>query len=222
MLATALTLCICVLVLCNHQFTYRADIVMLILIILGYFVIGGVFFGGIIGLYIFYTIPILVNVFLTVLTLVPLCGRACGCNMCVRTIRTKESYRKALKEVLPLIILPLPPFVPYLILVIGSLFYSLNLYFKIAFLVSSTLGLIATLAFALHLCFIGKTKLCKQRGRMKTPQVDYGTVNLPHTCHTTVHVEGEGIMSETCNTEHLYVSEGEEDTQYLLQKNNQQ
>ena len=186
--------------------------------------------GGVSGVIIFYggiginliAIPILVNVFLTLLVLVPLCGRACGYNMCVKTIRTKESHRKALKELLPLFILPLPPFVPYLILMIGNILYSSNLHIKIALLVTSTLGLIATLAFGLHLCFIGKTKLCKQRGRMKTPQVDYGTVNQPHTHHTTEYVEGEGIMSESCNTEHPYVSEGEEDSRYLLQKNNKQ
>ena len=229
-LATTISLSICVLVLCNHQFTYRADIVMPILIILGYFVIGGVYAAICylahsceIPIIIFYTILILVNVFLTVLTLVPLCGRACGCNMCVRKIRTKESYRKALKEVLPLMILPLPSFVPYLIVVIGIILHIIsNLFLKIALLASGALGLIAALAFALHLCFIGKTKLCKQRGRKTTPQADYGTVNLPHTRHTTVYVEGEGIMSETCVTEHPYVSEGEEDTRYLLQKNNQQ
>ena len=37
----------------------------------------------------------------------------------------------------------------------------------------------------------------------------------------SVYTMGEG-MSETCNTEYPYVSEGEEDTQYLQQRNNQQ
>ena len=180
-----------------------------------------IIYGGIGMSIIIYAILMFVNEFLTLLALVPLCSRACGYNICVKTVRTKESHRKALKEILPLFILPLPPFVPYLILIIGNtILYGSNLHIKIALLVTSTLGLIATLAFGLHLCFIGKTKLCKQRGRMKTPQVDYGTVNQPHIRHTTVYVEGEGIMSETCNTEHPYVSEGEEDSRYLLQKNN--
>ena len=88
-------------------------------------------------------------------------------------------------------------------------------------LVSSALGLVTALSFVLHLCFIGKANLNKQRGIKKTPQVNYGTVNQRHTHHTTVYIEGEG-MSETCNTEFLYVSEGEEDTRYLQQSNNQQ
>ena len=194
---------------------------------------------------IFYTIPILVNVFLTVLALVPLCGRACGYNMCVRTIRTKESHRKALKEILPLFILPLPSYVPTLMIILKTILFvqgmsqwmsqmiinienkkstsiSLSVNLNDVMPVSGALGLVAALSFALHLYFIGKAKLCKQRGRMKTPQVDYGTVNQHHTRHTTVYVEGERNMSETCNTEHLYVSEGEEDTRYLLQRNNQQ
>ena len=171
----------------------------------------------------------LINLFLSVLTLVPLCSRACGYNMCVRTVRTRESHRKALKEILPLFILPLPSYI-YIILFFSDnfkyilfqgIYYLSLLSFKITFLVSSTLGLVTALSFALHLCFIGKANLNKQRGIKKTPQVDYVTVNLRHTRHTTVYIEGEG-MSETCNTEFLYVSEGEEDTQYLLQRNNQQ
>ena len=38
----------------------------------------------------------------------------------------------------------------------------LYLGFKIGLLVSGALGLIAAVAFALHLCFIGKAKLCEQ------------------------------------------------------------
>ena len=230
LLTTIISLCICVLVLCNHQFTYRADIYLLILLIPSFCILCGIYtamveFGGIIGYFIFYTLPILVNVFLTVLALVPLCSRACGYNMCVRTIRTKASHRKALKEILPLMILPLPSYVSTLISVL--LFLVINIQFKVQIvlsvsreLVTNTLGIFAALSFALHLCFIGKAKLRKQRGRKKTPQVDYGTVNQPHTRHTTVHVEGRG-MSETCNTEHQYVNESEEDTRYLLKKNKQ-
>ena len=158
--------------------------------------------------------------FLTVLTLVPLCSRACGYNMCVKTVRTRESHRQALKEILPLFILPLPSYTPCLIILLQSIFYS-KLSFKIAFLVSGALGLIAALSFVLHLCFIGKAKLWKQRGRKTTPRANYGTVNQRHTRHTTVYIEGGG-MSETCNTDYPYVSEGEEDTRYLQQRSNQQ
>ena len=41
-LATIISLCICILALCNHQFTYRADIVSLISLIPGIFAFGGV------------------------------------------------------------------------------------------------------------------------------------------------------------------------------------
>ena len=112
-LATIINLCICILSLCNHQFTYRADISL----ISGFFVISCVnaiifILGGEIPYIIFYSIPIiiLVNVFLTLLTLVPLCGRACGYNMCGKT---KESHRKALKGILPLLILPLSSYVSF-------------------------------------------------------------------------------------------------------------
>ena len=240
---TIITLCICVLVLCNHQFSYRADIVLFISLIPGFLLISGVcaaicFLAHSceIPIIIFYTIPILVNVFLTVLALVPLCGRACGYNMCVRTIRTRESHRKALKEILPLF---LPYFVPTFMINLNTILFvqgmsqsimnfinkmstsiSLSENLTDVIPVSGALGLVAALSFALHLCFIGKAKLCKQRGRKKTPQADYGTVNQPHTRHTTVYVEGRG-MSETCNTEHPYVNESEEDTRYLLKKNKQ-
>ena len=97
LLTTALTLSICVLVLCNHQFTYRADIVVVVFTII-----------LVIPVVLSYTaLSFLVYIFLTLLALVPLCGRACGYNMCVKTIRTKKSHRKALKEILPLLILPL-------------------------------------------------------------------------------------------------------------------
>ena len=103
LLSTIINLCICILALFNHQFTYRADIFLLI-------------FSPIFPLVVVSTILIyivfLVNVFLTVLTLVPLCSRACGYNMCVKTVRTRESHRKALKEILPLFILPLPSYIP--------------------------------------------------------------------------------------------------------------
>ena len=218
--ATIISLCICVLVLCNHHFTYRADIVLFISLIPGFLLISGVcaaicFLAHSceIPIIIFYTIPFLVNVFLTVLALIPLCGRACGYNMCVKTIRTRESHRKALKEILPLFILPLPSpiFMTHLNTILfvqgylqsfmnfinkKSTSISLGVNLTDVIPVSGALGFVAALSFALHLCFIGKAKLCKQRGRKKTPQVDYGIVNQPHTRHTTVYVEGEEIMSE--------------------------
>ena len=210
LLATIINLCICVLALCNHQFTYRADIVLLIFsfALVAVMIISYIAF-----------IPPLLNVFLTVLTLVPLCSRACGYNMCVKTVRTRESHRKALKEILPLLILPLPAYFPFRLTLSSLLFFFQGVH--VALLFSGTLGLITTLSFALHLCFIGKANLNKQRGINKTPQVDYESANQHHTRHTTMYTMGEGI-SESCNTEYPYVSEGEEDTQYLQQRSNQQ
>ena len=217
LLTTIISLCICILALFNHQYTYRADIFMLIFSPILVF-IGGVFL---------FFIVFLVNAVLTILTLVSLCSRACGYK---KTVRTRESYRKALKEILPLLILPIPSYFLitfpglYLIILFSQGMFSIftyMMYSKIVLLVSSVLGLITVLSFALHLCFIGKTSLYKQRGRKTTHQADYGTANQCHTRHTTVYIEGEGI-SETCNTEYPYVSEGEEDTRYLQQRNNQQ
>ena len=87
---------ISVLALCNHQFTYKADIVSLISLIPGILVfieVNALIFIVIPGdkkitLIVFYIPPILANAFLTVLTLVPLCSRAFGYNMCVETVRT--------------------------------------------------------------------------------------------------------------------------------------
>ena len=192
MLVTIMNLCVCILTLCNHQFTYRADIVLVISLVLVLFVAGAITVTGyIIFLSIVLIIPFLINVLLTVLTLVPLCSRACGYNMCVKTVRTRESHRKALKKILPLFILPLPSYLPFCMII-----YKID----IAMLVSGALGLIAVLSFALHLCFIGKANLCKQRDIKKSsPQADYGTVNQPHTDHcTTVHTAG--VSGSNTNT----------------------
>ena len=130
------------------------------------------------------------HVRMAVLTLVPLCSRACGYNMCVKTVRTRESHRKALKEIL-VFILPLLSYLPFFMII-----YKID----ITMLVSSALGLIAVLSFALHLCFIGKANLNKQQDIKKSsPQADYGTVNQPHTDHcTTVHTAG--VSGSNTNT----------------------
>ena len=195
LLTTALTLCICVLVLCNHQFTYIADIVMVVCTVI-----------LVIPIAISYTaLSFFVCIFLTVLALVPLCGRACGYKTCVKTIRTKESHRKALKEILPLLILPLSIYFTSFLVMVTVVFNERH----IALLFSGVLGLITALTFALHLCCIGKTNLSKQQGRMYLHRSD----NQPETSHST---EEEGNTSESCNTEDQHMSKGEEDTQHLL------
>ena len=59
----------------------------------------------------------LVNVGFTALTLVPMCCRACGYNLCMRSVATRESHRQALREILPLFIL-LSPSVAVIVYVI--------------------------------------------------------------------------------------------------------
>ena len=50
------------------------------------------------------TIVLLVNIILTTLALLPVCCRTCGYNRCVRSVATRESHQRALKEILPLFI----------------------------------------------------------------------------------------------------------------------
>ena len=85
----------------------------------------------------------------------------------------------------------------------------LYLGFKIGLLVSGALGLIAAVAFALHLCFIGKAKLCEQWGRKETPQADYGTVNQ---LHSTMYIEEKECLRHATST----LSESEENTDTII------
>ena len=162
-------------------------------------------------IYVILGLPFPVNIVFTALTLVPLCCRACGYNLCMKTC-----YRKALREILPLFILIVPSFL-FIVLLISSIFEKfLNaLYSDILY---SILGLFCALSFALHLCFIRKN-LKKLRSKKRTlGTTNYKSVNLRRTHHTTAYTS-EGI-SETCNTECPLLSENEEDTRFLLKKNN--
>ena len=210
----------------NYQFTYKADLWLLIpsmLLTLSVTTVELFFLDEIekhflVIAVILCGILFFVNIIITLLTLVPMCGRACGYNICMKaTIATKESHRKALKEVLPLYILILPSFFLSFLTILNlsvSLDY-LFIFFVYRNLTCSTPGLVSALSFALHLCFIRK-KLKNLRGK-KRP-VCYEMDNSHRTRHTTAYTS-EGI-SETCNTEYQYVSENELDTQFLNQKNN--
>ena len=55
-----------------------------------------------------YILISLATVGFTALTLVPMCCRACGYNLCMRSVTTRESHRQALREILPLFILLSP------------------------------------------------------------------------------------------------------------------
>ena len=171
-----------------------------------------------------FALPFLVNVVFTALTLVPLCCRACGYNLCMKTAATIESHRKALREILPFFILVVPSF---LVIVVWIVWFSIKAIFItgvsnceadfndiLSALVA--LGLLNAVCFALHLFFIRKN-LKKLRGKKKASR----TTNYnQHRTHRTTVYTSEGI-SETCNTVSPLVSESGEDTRYLLRKSNQ-
>ena len=223
---TSITVCIYLMALHNYQFTYRSDLCILVPFIL-YFIIAAVaktvwiipqpqfYMNYRISaiVYVLFCLPIPVNIVFTALTLVPLCCRACGYNLCMKTAATIESHRKALREILPLYSLVVP-FSSIFICLLQVPSVGVIVFYNIVF---GTPGLIYALSFALHLCLTRKN-LKKFRGKKKAPQTTgYGSFQ-----RRTYHVESftsEGI-SETCNTEHVAVSEDEEDTRYLLRKNN--
>ena len=152
-----------------------------------------------------------------------MCCRACGYNICMRSVATRQSHRQALREILPLFILTIPSLLGTLCLLIVFIVseqtkdiilekWAMNVLLFI-------IGPILPLSFAFHLCILGKTKLKKLRGKTRLPRpptaAAYGTnANLqPHTHRTTVFTS-EGI-SETCNTDYPHVSEDEVDRQLL-------
>ena len=166
-------------------------------------------------------LPFLVNIVFIALTLVPLCCRACGYNLCMKTAATIESHRKALREVLPFFILIVPSF---MVIVVWIVWFSITSGFIggvhdydadfngiLSVLVAS--GLLNAVCFALHLFFIRKN-LKKLQGKKRPSR----TVNYnQHRTHRTTVYTSEGIF-ETCNTVSPFVSESGEDTRYLLRK----
>ena len=148
------------------------------------------------------------------LTLVTLCCRACGYNLCMKTAATIESHRKALREILPFLIL-IAPFSFFIWLYLGSLIYkSGHVYSVITF---GLPGLVCAVSFALHLCFvIKKLKTIRRRSTIKQSS-KYGTI----TRNRSTEFTQEGL-SESCNTEYVVVSESEHDDQFLVQKSNEQ
>ena len=181
---TCINASITLVALRNYQFTYRSDLCLLALSIV--FGIISIIASAVvdtrydydeqISMKILTSISIAVflanSVFVT-LTLVTLCCRACGYNLCMKTAATIESHRKALREVLPLYIL-LVPYPLFMFLFLGSLIYkSGHVYSFITFRLP---GLICAVSFALHLCFIrGKLKIL-QRILTKRKLREYGTL----------------------------------------------
>ena len=132
MLVTCITVCIYLMALHNYQFTYKSDLCLLVLSIL-YLMIVIILTviwralrlfsdrRGVTLLNIF-ALPFLVDVVFIALTLVPLCCRACGYNLCMKTAATIESHRKALREILPFFILIVPSF---LVIVVWLVWFSI-------------------------------------------------------------------------------------------------
>ena len=159
------------------------------------------------------TIVLLTNIILTTLALLPVCCRACGYNRCVRSAatRSRESYQRALKEILPLFI-----FLSYTCFAIISLVLA-AVKCKLIDAFLRLLGLFLALSFATHLCILGKAKLKKLRGRNRSlaTHKSYGSMVIQQHTHRTTVFTSEGI-SETCNTDYPHVSEDEVDKKLYL------
>ena len=209
----------------NYQFSYKTDLWLLIPSILPLLVTTGEILLGFKHKLIYSVVIVsiciifFVNIIFTSLTLVPMIARACGFNLCINTAATKESHRKALKEVLPLYILIIPSFFASSLAILFNSIYLDYIFIDFVYrnLNCCVPGLVSSLSFGLHLLFIRK-KLKSLRGKKRPLGASYSGMNRRRTYHTTAYTS-EGI-SETCNTEHLYISESESDTQFLNQKNN--
>ena len=136
----------------------------------------------------------------------------------MRSVATRESHQRALRETLPLFILISPSVgtLAYIILQLAWKSADVILQQWVPTIDISTTGLLLPLSFAVHLCILGKTKLMKLRGKRRPQPTTYGTIaNQPHTHRPTVFTS-EGI-SETCNTDYPHVSEDEVDRELLQQ-----
>ena len=225
LLMTSITVCIYLMALHNYQFTYKSDLLLLFLTVL-YLTIVIIlliilacdppnkhyymqeYLHTVTVIFILLCLPFLVNILFVALALVPLCCRACGYNLCMKTVASIESHRKALREILPFFILIVPSFLFFLLY--PEWFFGKLYYYEVMHAIFTTPGLVSVSSFALHLYFIRK-KLKRLRGRKQT-------ITARHT-HRTTFITSEGI-SETCNTECPLLSESTEDERYLLMKNN--
>ena len=151
-----------------------------------------------------------------------LCLKACA--GCIATTLTKDHYLQALKETMPLLILPVVTqmyayyactthyVVPIFKLEIFGLAIQL-----VSAVLAGLIGFVASLSFGLHLCILGKRKLRKLRGHISKPSAaaaGYGTMNQQHT-HRTTGYTAAGIL-ETCNTTFPQVSEDDVDREILM------
>ena len=182
---TCINASISLMALRNYQFTYRSDICLLalsvlfgIISIITAVVVRTILFDydNQIGLKIVASLSFaafLVNFIFTTLTIVTLCCRACGYDLCMKTAATIESHRKALREILPFFFI-IAPSSFFIYIHFGLLIYSGSQVYNI--IIFSLPGLICAVSFALHLCFIrGKLKIL-QRILTKRKLREYGTL----------------------------------------------
>ena len=209
LLVTYMTVSIYLMALHNYQFTYKSDLRLLALSI--------IFLTVVLVLYLAASIPpdkylnntnkfldiltaafvlvcflLPINIVFTALTLVPLCCRACGYNLCT-----------ALREIIIIFIFNVPSFLFYVYMILSFL-GKVRWYY--GHILCSISGLVCALFFGLHLCFVKKNL----QGKNKTLETE-----SMRCSHRTEVFTSEG----TCNTEHLPVVQSEEDTRYLLLKN---
>ena len=226
LLVTCINACITLMALRSYQFTYRSDLCLLISSIV--YVSIGVIATIVVYVYVarraydehtgvtilasLFSGAFLVNFVFAALTIVTLCCRACGYNLCMRTAVTIESHRRVLREILPLFIL-IVPFSLFIWLYLVSLIKIREFVYNVV--TFSIPGLVCALSFALHLCFV-RNRLRRPRGRIQA--ANYGSVRQLRTNSSTEYT-AEGL-SESCNTEHIVVSESESDTRFLLQRSN--
>ena len=161
---------------------------------------------------IFVAVLVAVNGVFMFTTLVVLCCRASKCNTIAMNTATTASNRQALKETIPLLLIPTSSLVYVLYVIIVNYltpmlsFIGLNLTasssadFFVGNFLPSTFGLVFSSLFAVHLCFLGSRKLKKLRG---VKRIRYGTMGHTHRPTTVFTSEG---LSETCNTDYPHVS----------------
>ena len=187
---TCINASITLMALRNYQFTYRSDLCLLALSILigiiSIIIMATIFRYTIydhdeqIGVKIvasIFSAALLVNFIFATLTLVPLCCRACGYNLCMKTAATIESHRKALRGILPFFILIVPSFF-FIYIHFGLLMYTHAQVYN--FIIFSLPALVCAVSFALHLCFIRrKLKYLRPRSTRKQSR-KYGIVTHNH------------------------------------------
>ena len=122
LIQTSMGLCIYILAIHHHQFTsWVADLIFLLVCLIlsqptaiSFLVTSCLLYQSPATIYMpieitCYILIALATVGFTALTLVPMCCRACGYNLCMRSVATRESHQQAvLREILPLFILISP------------------------------------------------------------------------------------------------------------------